>query len=90
MSPQEIERLIRAALPDAQVEVVDEVGDGNHFRATVVCADFAGKNLVQRHQMVYRALGDAMRDRIHALAIGAYTPEELEQRRTQGPGSANG
>ncbi|GIW43678.1 MAG: BolA family transcriptional regulator [Candidatus Binatia bacterium] len=76
--------MIRDALPAARVEVVDEVGDGNHFRATVVCEDFAGKSLVQRHQMVYAALGDAMRERIHALAIGAYTPEEW-QRRQAGP-----
>ncbi len=80
MSPNDIARMIQAALPNARVEVVDEVGDGNHFRATVVCRDFSGKSLVQRHQMVYGALGDAMRDRIHALAIATYTPDEWEQR----------
>ncbi len=80
MSPNEIQRMIQQALPSASVEVVDEVGDGNHFRATVICRDFAGKSLVQRHQMVYNALGDAMRHRIHALAIAAFTPEEWAQR----------
>ena len=80
MDPKEIQRLIAAGLPGAEVEVVDEVGDGNHFRATIVAPQFAGKTLVQRHQMVYATLGDAMRDRIHALSIGAYTPEEWERR----------
>lgn len=80
MNCAEIEQLIRRSLPEAVVEVIDEVGDGNHFRATVVASQFVGKSLVQRHQMVYAALGDAMRDRIHALAIRAFTPEEWEQR----------
>lgn len=80
MRPEEIEQLIRASLPEAFVEVVDEVGDGNHFRATIVAQQFVGKALVQRHQMVYAALGHAMRDRIHALSIQAFTPEEWQQR----------
>lgn len=83
MNAKDIERMIQTALPSATVEVVDEVGDGNHFRATVVCADFEGKSLVERHQMVYRALGDAMRSEIHALAIGAYTPDEWQRCQSQ-------
>lgn len=51
-------------------------GDGRHFEAIVVSSAFAGKNRVQRHQMVYRTLGDRMREEIHALSIKAYTPEE--------------
>ena len=51
-------------------------GDGRHFEAIVVSSAFAGNNRVQRHQMVYRTLGDRMREEIHALSIKAYTPEE--------------
>jgi len=71
----DIKRLIEAGLPDATVEVRGE--DGQHFEAIVVCAGFAGKSLVQQHQMVYRALGENMRDAvIHALALRTLTPEQ--------------
>ncbi|NCU80375.1 MAG: BolA family transcriptional regulator, partial [Burkholderiaceae bacterium] len=48
-----------------------------HFYATIVSPDFAGKRLVQRHQMVYEALGDRMKAEIHALSIKAFTPDEF-------------
>jgi len=71
----DIKRLIEAGLPDATVEVHGD--DGQHFEAVVVCPGFAGKSLVQQHQMVYRALGDNMRDAvIHALALRTLTPEQ--------------
>ena len=76
MSTTEIEGLIREGLPDATVRVVDQVGDGNHFQAVVVSPQFAGRRLVERHQLVYRSLKGAMADRIHALSIKAYTPDE--------------
>jgi acid stress-induced BolA-like protein IbaG/YrbA len=76
MTTTEIETLIRSGLPEATVQVVDEVGDGNHFAATIVTTAFAGKGLVQRHQLVYAALKGAMADRIHALSMKTYTPEE--------------
>jgi acid stress-induced BolA-like protein IbaG/YrbA len=57
-------------------EHVEVVGDGQHFQALVVCGGFAGKNRVQRHQMVYAALGDRMREEIHALSMRTLTPEE--------------
>ena len=81
MGTAEIEALIRGGLPDATVRVIDEVGDGNHFQAVVVTAAFAGKPLVARHQLVYESLGGAMADRIHALSIKAYTPEEWARAR---------
>ena len=72
---QDIQRLIEAGLPNAQVEVRGE--DGQHFEAVVVSPEFAGKSLVQQHQMVYRALGASMRDAvIHALALKTLTPEQ--------------
>jgi acid stress-induced BolA-like protein IbaG/YrbA len=76
MTTEEIENLIRSGLPDASVRVVDEVGDSNHFAATVVTPAFAGKGLVERHQMVYAALKGAMAERIHALSMKTYTPDE--------------
>ena len=78
VTTDEIAVLIRAGFPDAEVEVIDQVGDSNHFQAVVITPAFAGKRLVERHQMVYRSLQGAMADRIHALSIKAYTPEEIE------------
>jgi acid stress-induced BolA-like protein IbaG/YrbA len=71
---EEIQRLIEAGIPGAQVRVVGD--DGRHFEALVVSKDFVGKSLVQQHQMVYRALGEHMREAIHALALRTLTPEQ--------------
>jgi len=76
MRAEDIETLIRQGLPSATVRVVDQVGDGNHFQAVVVSSAFAGKALVERHQLVYGSLKGAMADRIHALSIKTYTPDE--------------
>ncbi len=56
-------------------------GDGRHFEAVVVSEEFAGENRVQRHQRVYQALGERMREEIHALSIKTYTPQEWENSR---------
>jgi stress-induced morphogen len=69
MDASEIERLIRAAFPDAKIEIKDLAGDGDHFAAHVVSATFAGKTRVQQHQMVYEALGGRMGGALHALAL---------------------
>ena len=74
MTPTDIERLISAGLPGCAVTV--ESDDNTHFAAVVVSADFAGKRPLQRHQMVYKTLGEAMGGEIHALSIEALTPEE--------------
>jgi acid stress-induced BolA-like protein IbaG/YrbA len=74
MTPSEIEQLIQAGLPGASVTVNSD--DNTHFAAIIVSAEFAGKRPLQRHQMVYRTLGDAMGGAIHALSIEALTPEE--------------
>ena len=79
MSPDEIRTRIRAALPDAQVQVVDTTGTGDHFDATIVSAAFAGKMPVERHRLVYAALGEVIlgpRAPIHALALTTRTPDE--------------
>ena len=74
VTPESIQQGIAAGLPCERVEVV---GDGQHFQALVVSAAFRGKSRVQRHQMVYAALGDRMREEIHALSMRTVTPEEL-------------
>lgn len=76
MQTDEIKRLIEAGLPGATAQVD---GDGTHFSAIVVSGEFAGKTMVQKHQLVYGALGDRMGGEIHALSIQAYTPEEWER-----------
>jgi stress-induced morphogen len=69
MDAREIESLIKAALPDARVEVKDLAGDGDHFAATVTSAAFKGKSRVQQHQLVYSALQGRMGGILHALAL---------------------
>lgn len=76
ISTAEIEALIGAGLQDATVRVRDTTGGGDHFEALVVSSAFTGKALVQRHQLVYCSLKGAMADRIHALSLKTYTPEE--------------
>lgn len=78
ITAHQISALIRAALPDAQVAVHDTTGGGDHYAATVVSTAFAGKGPVDRHRLVYAALGDAMRGPIHALALETETPEEAK------------
>ena len=75
MTAAEIEDLIRADLPDAEITVEDLAGDGNHYRAHVVSPAFRGKTRVQQHQMVYRALGGRMGGTLHALALTTAAPE---------------
>ena len=73
VTPESVQAGIAAGLACEHVEVV---GDGQHFQALVVSAAFAGKSRVQRHQLVYAALGERMREEIHALSMRTLTPEE--------------
>ncbi len=75
MDAKEIERLIKAAIPDAQVTIKDLAGDGDHYSAVVVSEAFRGKSRVQQHQMVYAALQGKMGDDLHALALQTSVPE---------------
>ena len=77
MQVEDIANLIKSGVPDCEVEVD---GDGTHFTAVVISAVFAGKNMVQQHQIVYRALGDRMGTDIHALSIQTYTPEDWQKK----------
>jgi stress-induced morphogen len=75
MNAQDIESLIKAALPDAVVEIKDLAGDGDHYAATVTSSAFRGKSRVQQHQMVYAALQGRMGGVLHALALTTLTPD---------------
>jgi stress-induced morphogen len=75
IEPERVRELIAQAFPGAEIEVTDLTGTKDHYQARVVSADFAGRSLVEQHQMVYRALGEAMHGPIHALALKTFTPE---------------
>ncbi|HTN63682.1 MAG TPA: BolA family transcriptional regulator [Devosia sp.] len=75
MEATEIERRIKAALPDASIEIRDLAGDGDHWAATVISESFRGKTRVQQHQLVYAALGGDMGGALHALALQTGVPE---------------
>ncbi|MGH7813672.1 MAG: BolA family protein [Candidatus Binataceae bacterium] len=81
MDPKEIEELILRGIPDAIAEVKDYTGEGDHFEALVVSDAFEGKGHVERHQLVYAALGDAMRARVHALTLKTLTPAQHRNQR---------
>ena len=78
MNADEIERLIKGALPDAKIEIKDLRGDGDHYQATVESAAFAGKSRVQQHQMVYNALQGRVGGVLHALALTTMVPANDE------------
>jgi len=76
ISPQEVETMIQSKLPEAKVQVA---GDGQHFEAVIVSAEFEGKSRVKQHQLVYSALTEAMAsDTIHAIALKTYTPQDWQ------------
>ena len=75
MASTEIERLIRDAIPDAEVAITDLAGDGDHYAARVVSKAFAGLNRVRQHQLVYRALGGRMGGELHALQLETAAPD---------------
>jgi len=77
VTPESVKSGIQAGLACDHVEVI---GDGQHFQAVVVSGQFAGKSRIQRHQLVYQALGDRMREEIHALSMQTLTPEEWKAR----------
>ena len=76
MKAKEIEGLIRARFPDAEVTIRDLAGDGDHYAAHVVTSEFKGKSRVQQHQMVYQALKGRMGNELHALALQTSAPKD--------------
>ncbi|MCC6645004.1 MAG: BolA family transcriptional regulator [Polyangiaceae bacterium] len=79
IEPSEIEAMLRAAFPDGRFAVRDLTGTKDHFDAEIVAAEFASLSLLERHRLVYAALGDAMKQRIHALTLKTHTPEEARR-----------
>ena len=79
MVADDIEALIRAAIPDAKVEIRDLAGDGDHYAARVVSASFAGMSRVRQHQAVYKALGGRMGGELHALQLETSVPSGDDQ-----------
>lgn len=76
MKSEDIIARIRAAIPDARVEMRDLTGTEDHWEATVISAAFQGKTPIQRHRMVFDALADEMKGPIHALSLHTRTPEQ--------------
>ncbi len=75
MNPEEIKVIIENAIPGS---IVNVEGDGTHFEAIIISSEFQGKGLVEQHQMVYKALGEFMKN-IHALSLKTYTPEQWKR-----------
>jgi acid stress-induced BolA-like protein IbaG/YrbA len=73
VTPEQVREYIEKGLPCEELRVA---GDGQHFEALIVSTSFSGKSRVQRHQLVYAALGDRMREEVHALSMKTLTPEE--------------
>lgn len=76
MDPGRVKEIIENGM---STEYLNVTGDGAHFEAVIVSTEFEGKNLVQRHQVVYKALGDSMKQDIHALSMKTYTPEQWKE-----------
>jgi acid stress-induced BolA-like protein IbaG/YrbA len=77
ITPEQVKRFIEQGMACEHVEVQ---GDGQHFEAIVVSAEFFGRNRVQQHQRVYQALGNRMQAEIHALSMQTFTPEQWRER----------
>jgi stress-induced morphogen len=75
MTQATIEQLLKRAFPDAQLEIVDTVGDQNHWSARIVSAAFRGMTRVQQHQLVYKAIGPEVGNELHALALQTVVPD---------------
>ena len=76
MNQSDIEQMIKEAIPDAEIQIEDLRGDGDHYAAYVRSAEFKGKTRVQQHQMVYKALKGRMGGQLHALALKTEVPAE--------------
>lgn len=80
ITAENIKRYIQTALPCDLIQVEGE--DGHHFQAIIVSPEFRGKRMIQQHQLVYQALGDKMKQEIHALSMKTFTPEEWSDKKS--------
>ena len=74
METLDLKSLLEQAFPGAEVKAMDMTGGGDHWNVTIVAKEFEGKSLVEQHQLVYKALGDLMKEEIHALALNTSAP----------------
>ena len=74
MAQADLESRLRAAFPDGEIAITDLAGDGDHYRARIISAAFAGLSRVKQHQLVYQALGGRMGGELHALALETLAP----------------
>jgi acid stress-induced BolA-like protein IbaG/YrbA len=76
INPSQVESMIKTGLPDAQIQIQDLTGGGDHYQVVVISSAFEGKGLVQQHQIVYGTVQQAMSsEAIHALSLKTYTPQ---------------
>lgn len=86
ISPDQVKSMVKAGLPDAQVQIQDLTGGGDHYQVTVISSQFEGCSLVQQHQLVYSAVSQAMSsEAIHALSLKTFTPETWAATASQTP-----
>jgi stress-induced morphogen len=81
LSPDDVRKRILTALPGSHVEVTDLTGTSDHYEALVVAPQFVGASRIAQHQLVYRALGDAVGREVHALALKTMTPEAWQAKK---------
>lgn len=79
MPIEDLRSLLVQAFSEDEVNLSSPMGDNNHFQCIIVSERFTGKSPVERHQMVYAALGDAMQEAVHAFALKTYTPEQWQK-----------
>jgi len=80
LDPQQLQKRILEALPGAEVDIRDTTGTGDHFEARVVSDSFAGKSMIEQHQLVYAPLKDLLATgELHALALKTYSPEQWKK-----------
>jgi stress-induced morphogen len=75
-SPEEIKQRIEASIPGAEADVEDYTGGGDHFRATITAAAFAGRSRIEQHRLVYEVFGEEIGGAIHALSLKTQSPQE--------------
>ena len=83
MPIDDLRGLLETAFPGDTIHLTSPMDDNNHFQCVVVSSHFEGKTMVECHQLVYQALGDAMAEAVHALALKTYTPLQWDQQAGQ-------
>lgn len=80
MPIEDLQSMLSGAFTEGEVHLTSPQGDNNHFQCVIVSDQFEGKSMVERHQLVYQAMGDAMAEAVHAFALKTYTPSQWENK----------